>query len=142
MQLLRVSKEQAAYWQLQQAVTLFNQNGCVISIHTLAHASLEIFNCILNNSGVLRFKDFIFETLELKTKEEKAKFWKDFSKSRSFMKHADRDIDEDLIFPPQINRDLIAIAITHLQRLNVALTEEMKKFLEEYVNDILQKDVV
>jgi hypothetical protein len=87
-----ITKREAALRQLDQAIWLFFQRGDMLAVHTLAAASLQLFTDIAKKEGVVSRME---EAVERRIRPEHRKEWvAAVSRTRNFLKHADRDADQ------------------------------------------------
>lgn len=109
------TKIEVAEAQLFSAIYLYGRDIDHISVHTLAHASLEITRNLLKKIGKdPKFDqyscDFINHELLNKRLNQKNAFYKIFFKARNFFKHADRDPEEILEFDTKTNEITLLFA--------------------------------
>ena len=97
--MLKLTKHDAARLQLKTAIRLFFEERDPVSIHTLASADQEVFRDLLRARGIP--SPSIKDTDRVKP--EYKKLWlQAMNREQNFLKHADRDPDEILVFNPDI----------------------------------------
>lgn len=90
---VKVTKPDVAKGQLDTAIFLWFLDKDVASIHTLAAAALELLHALRKGEPAV-----MFETIkDDRGLHDKAK------RAQNFFKHADKDKNHVLIFPPELN---------------------------------------
>lgn len=124
-----ISKLDAADRQVAEAIRLFYEERDPVAIHTLASAAAQIATDLGEKKGIhapLRGLKFL--------SVEKQKVWRPVIKSvENFFKHADRDPDSVLKFPPEITVIYIAEAVSLLGELESEGTVESQVFQAWFV---------
>jgi hypothetical protein len=98
-----ISKLDAAHRQLRTALRMYFSGDDIVSTHTIACASREIYEKHCKLAGIPRYADFIFESwpeLDEKT------YWTGFNFARNFFKHPDQtgDLSSSLLFSDVVNK--------------------------------------
>lgn len=104
---LVVTKRDAALRQLRTAIVLWFNDGDVLAIHTLAHASHEIIHRMYRNAG---HRSLLFDTDKIR-KEHRQKWTSAVRHSANFLKHASHDLSEKLDFKPESNELLLSMSV-------------------------------
>jgi len=89
-----LTKLQAAERQLRVAIRLFFERRDLVAVHTLAAAALEVLRDLVRPRGIKS----IFKDSDLIRPEYKKEVANRFNEAQNFLKHADRDPDEQLKF--------------------------------------------
>jgi hypothetical protein len=95
---ITVTKLDAAKRQLRTAIRLWFAEGDPVSIHTLAFAAYEIAHVVSKKRNRGR-RDLIFDSLRIKD-EYRGEWNKAIKRQADFFKHANRDPDGSIEFPP------------------------------------------
>jgi hypothetical protein len=108
-----VSKLDAARRQLKTAIRLFFHEGDTVSICTLAEASRELLNDLLDAKGTTN------PLREAARDHVKPEYWKEYvafvNRPKNFFKHADRDADAVLEFRPEVTAFTMFEAVVDYQ---------------------------
>jgi len=132
----KLSKLEAAARQLRQAIHLFLSEGDMVSVHTLAAASLQV----LSDLGVRRGLVSTIKNPDL-IRPDKRKFVSDLVNApQNFFKHADRDPDEVLDFYDEATPFYIIDAVLLHQQLtgaNVAACQAFRVWFMLNYPDVL-----
>lgn len=105
---MELSKIEVASRQLDTAIKLFFNAGDIVSVHTLAAASANVFADILDNMGETSWRKQIIEEHDGKLTEKQVKDI--LREAQNFFKHADRDPDKTFEFPETYNDHVMLIA--------------------------------
>jgi hypothetical protein len=98
---ITVTKLDAAKRQLRTAIRLWFEDGDPVSIHTLAFAAYEIAHVVSKKRNPTR-RDLIFDSLTIK-EEHRGDWNKTIKRQADFFKHANRDPEGSIKFPPLIS---------------------------------------
>jgi hypothetical protein len=93
---IKISKLEAVRRQLETAIRIYFVNGDPVSVHTLAAASLQIFDLDKKEPQTGTFWDLLRTQVRPEYVSEVIKL---FTEAENFFKHADRDPDKVLEFP-------------------------------------------
>jgi hypothetical protein len=158
LDILTITKLEAARRQLRTAITLWFSDDDPISIHTLACAAYEIIHTLTKKTNPLR-PNLLFDGLA-GTDEERKALLLQLKKPANFFKHADRDVDETLPFTPLLTEIFIigsiagiythdgSVTVTSVESAFVvwffihppgALSEQTHKLLTGALTDALTK---
>lgn len=88
---MKITKIDAAVFQLKEAINLFFAGRDPVSINTLVGASLQILNDNINDKGKIKDNKVFLHYLYLENKNAK-KVRDEIKYARNFFKHAGRDI--------------------------------------------------
>lgn len=138
----QITKIDAARRQLNTAINIFMEDGDMIAVHTLAHASHKILlNLCEQNKKHISF----VSRLKTRVKEDKmGEFIAKINKAGNFFKHADRDATETLDFDPEFNNYWLFDACSMYTALCGDFSIEMHAFLTwfgiEYPQYVLDKN--
>lgn len=99
-------KLQVARLQLDTSIELMFRGGDIVSVHTLASASIVVLADLLEAKGKESWTKKIIETYPGQEKDR----MRVFTEARNFFKHADRDADKVLEFDESSNDETIIIA--------------------------------
>jgi len=122
----KVTKLEAARRQLSTAIELWFHDKDVVSVHTLAHASYEIVHVISKKKN--RKYDLIFDSMVVKD-EHRSEFNKKIKKYAEFFKHADRDAEATIEFPPQASEFFMMYSIMGLETIEETKTDMESAFV-------------
>ncbi|SHN86444.1 hypothetical protein [Bradyrhizobium erythrophlei] len=118
----------AAQRQLRTSINLwFDDDGDVVSIHTLAFAAYEIFHAISEHRNPYR-RDLIFDTFLIKD-EFRSDWNKLVRRDANFFKHGDRDPEATLNFDPEFSEWFILYASVARQLCGMEQISEESLFL-------------
>jgi len=93
---ISVSKIDAAWEQLVTAIILFFNNESLVPIHTLAAASVQVFDDMAEGTSY-EGASLTKRIFSLAPPEYQREVVNEFRKPQNFMKHADKDKDEVLV---------------------------------------------
>jgi hypothetical protein len=120
----KVSKLEAAGRQLRQAIHIFLSDGDMISVHTLATASLQVLADIGIKAGV---ESMVKNPQSIRP--EKRKYVANLmNEPQNFFKHADRDPDGVLEFYPDSTPFYVIDAVLLHQKLSGTTMPACKAF--------------
>lgn len=120
---MKFNKEQVAARQLDTAIWLmFNQKD-IVSVHTLASASLAVFSDLLVASGENSWRERIIEGYPGGKKEANRLL----NKAANFFKHADKDPNKELEFNETDSDEAIIVATLEYGELMQAEKTANKK---------------
>lgn len=116
----QVTKLEAARRQLQTAIELWFNDGDAVSIHTLAFAAYEIIHVISKKKN--RKGELIWDSLVVKD-EFRSEFNMSTKKHADFFKHANKDPEAVIDFPPQLSEMFIFFCLWGLTFMNERHTD-------------------
>ena len=115
---MKISKIEAAKYQLIESIRLFFEERDPVSIHTLTGAALDVLNDHITDKGLVWDHNLFFHPESIYIKDEHRKEFQDhIRKNKNFFKHADRDIKagiHEIEFDPGVNEAYIFEAIRAL----------------------------
>lgn len=115
---IKISKLDAARRQLRCAIELWFRDADPVSIHTLTFAAHQILSdlCFLKTGADMLCRSAIINPVYQREVIEI------FNRHGNFFKHADRDPQEIVDFPPEMSEAFLVLAIGCLQALGESLT--------------------
>ena len=115
-----ISKLEAAQRQLDCAIRLYFEGDDLLSVHALSRAAFRVIYA-LHPSGD-RFKSLVDDTI-------KYLGWSNFNEVTNFLKHADRDPQDEIDEPTESGIQIgIGFAAMLYRQMTGHLTPEMKAF--------------
>jgi hypothetical protein len=97
---ITITKLEAARRQLNTAIWLWFVDGDPVSIHSLAYAAYEIIHVVSRHRK--RTQKLLFDATFMRG-EYQAKVAKFLKKHANFFKHANKDVEGNIDFPPAIS---------------------------------------
>lgn len=128
MDLMAVSKLEAANRQLATAIRMFLNDADAIAVHTLACASREIYEKHLAKQGRGRFFDKLRSGPVLEDHTDK-ELWDVFNLARNFFKHLGKSLDETIEFSDEMNDFTLMMASDDCAKINGKTTDEVYAFM-------------
>jgi len=124
-----LTKITAARRQLATAIVLHFEDRDAVSVHTLAHAAAEVANTLCRHRGIEPYFDRHHKRLFVGKTDREIK--DAFSRSRNFMKHADRDSEAVLESFSEADNDYVIF----MACFDMALLDdfEVNEFLAYYL---------
>ncbi len=111
---INISKIEAAKRQITKAIKLWFQDEDPIAIHTLTCSAYQIVHDINTKQ---KGRDLLYDSLLIK--DEYRKMWiNKLKESYNFLKHADKDSQDNMEFDPSINEKYIMFTCYGLRLLN------------------------
>jgi len=119
-----IDKIESAVRQIKESICLFFERRDPVAIHTLAFAGHKILYDLCYNKGMkdklsYSLRDYIY------VPQEKRKEWYNLlSSTANFIKHADHDGDDKILFDPKISEAFMLDATYLYQNLRTDLFHE------------------
>ena len=124
--MIRVSKLNAARRQLDCAIELWFADKDEVSIHALAAAAHQIIHDINQKKGG---GELLFDSAIIKD-EYRSKWISILKKAMNFFKHAGKDAEEILEFPPISSEAFMLFSIMGLEKIGEPANDTEKAFLD------------
>jgi hypothetical protein len=120
----KVTKLEAAWCQLRQAIVLFFEDGDMISVHTLAAAAQQVLIDLGAKAGLVS----IVKNQDLIQPEHRKFVSGLMNSAQNFFKHADKDPDATLEFFPASTPFYLMDAVVLYRQLNGSSPPAAKAF--------------
>jgi len=124
-----ITKLGAAQSQIDTAIQLFFNEIDPLSIHTLACAAHQIIHDIL---GSMKLKDPLYSPDFIENEDGKRRWLKLMNKEKNFLKHADMDPENAMLFDSEISKVFIVAACTGIKTINrtgACLSKNIRSFM-------------